>query len=318
MALSGQQGSTTRRPILVTGAHRTGTTWVGKMLALSSKTAYISEPLNVLHRPGVFDAPVNRWYTYICSDNEAHFFPAYQKLLHLKYDPVKEIPAIHSRKDVMRMARDASIFWGGRLRRARPLIKDPFAVFSLGWFVHRLDCQVVVTVRHPAAFVSSLKRLDWRFDLDDLLQQPLLLRDWLEPYRSEMDIVARNPEDIISQAGLLWRIVYAIVDEYRRMVPQIQVVRHEDLSIDPLEGYEALYKHLGLEITPEIKEKIVKASSAENPQELSAKSVHAVRLDSKANLANWKRRLTAEELHHIRLQTEEIASLYYSDLDWEK
>ena len=39
-------------PILVTGAHRTGTTWVGKMLSANSQTAYMSEPLNVLHRPG--------------------------------------------------------------------------------------------------------------------------------------------------------------------------------------------------------------------------------------------------------------------------
>ena len=39
-------------PILVTGAHRSGTTWVGKMLAADADTGYISEPLNVLHRPG--------------------------------------------------------------------------------------------------------------------------------------------------------------------------------------------------------------------------------------------------------------------------
>ena len=43
-------------PILVTGSHRSGTTWVGKMLAADSDTAYISEPLNVLHRLGIFRA----------------------------------------------------------------------------------------------------------------------------------------------------------------------------------------------------------------------------------------------------------------------
>ena len=46
------------RPILVTGAHRSGTTWVGKMLSTEDGVAYISEPLNVLHRPGVFRAAV--------------------------------------------------------------------------------------------------------------------------------------------------------------------------------------------------------------------------------------------------------------------
>ena len=52
-----------QRPILVTGAHRSGTTWVGKMLAASREVAYISEPLNKWHRPGVMAIPVEYWYT---------------------------------------------------------------------------------------------------------------------------------------------------------------------------------------------------------------------------------------------------------------
>ncbi|UCF28983.1 MAG: sulfotransferase family protein, partial [Chloroflexota bacterium] len=57
-------------PILVTGAHRSGTTWVGKMLAAGRETAYISEPLNVWHRPGVLRVPTQYWYTYINEDNQ--------------------------------------------------------------------------------------------------------------------------------------------------------------------------------------------------------------------------------------------------------
>ena len=63
--------------ILVTGAHRTGTTWVGQMLAAGG-LAYVSEPLNVLHRHGVMSAPVKHWYTYITSENEADYLSGYQ------------------------------------------------------------------------------------------------------------------------------------------------------------------------------------------------------------------------------------------------
>ena len=35
-----------RRPILVTGSHRSGTTWVGKTIALSPSVTYIGEPFN--------------------------------------------------------------------------------------------------------------------------------------------------------------------------------------------------------------------------------------------------------------------------------
>ena len=33
------------KPILVTGSHRSGSTWVGKMLATSPSVNYIHEPL---------------------------------------------------------------------------------------------------------------------------------------------------------------------------------------------------------------------------------------------------------------------------------
>ena len=58
------------QPILVTGAHRSGTTWVGKVLCASGEAAYISEPLNLWHRPGIMGAPVAGWYTYITDENE--------------------------------------------------------------------------------------------------------------------------------------------------------------------------------------------------------------------------------------------------------
>lgn len=309
-------------PVLVTGAHRTGTTWVGKMLAANPQTAYISEPLNVLHRPGVLSAPVQRWYTYICAQNEAQFLPAFEQMLRFRYHGVAEALSLRSAKDVGRMGRDLGIFLRGWLRRQRPLIKDPFAVFSAPWFAGRLGCQVVITVRHPAAFASSLKRLNWPFDFSHLLEQPLLMRDWLEPYREEMLRLLppqgeASANDVIAQAGLLWRLVYQAVAQYRQQFPQFLIVRHEDLSLDPLGGFRQLYQALGLAFTPQVQETILASSSSENPQELSNRSVHAVRLDSRASLHNWKRRLTGEEITRVRSLTEETAALFYPEIDWE-
>ena len=55
------------------------------MLAASGEAAYISEPLNVLHRPGVMIAPTQRWYTYICAENEAVYLPALRQTLAYRY-----------------------------------------------------------------------------------------------------------------------------------------------------------------------------------------------------------------------------------------
>jgi hypothetical protein len=301
-------------PILVTGAHRSGTTWVGKMLAADANIAYISEPLNVWHRPGVFHTRVKYWYQYICDENENEYLPAFRELLEFDYRLWDEIRSLRSRKDFLRMGRDFFIFYNGLMRGQRALLKDPFAVFSTPWFAKRLDCKVVITVRHPAAFAGSLKRLNWPFDFQDLLDQPLLMRDHLEPFREEMGCIP--PEDVIGQAALLWKLIYRSVHATRELHSDFIVVRHEDLSRDPIAGYEHLYSRLGLAFTRRVEKTILNSSSSENPVELSHKKVHGFKLDSRANIDIWKKRLTAEEVERIHKITEGVSSLYYSDAEW--
>ncbi len=305
---------TTLTPILVTGTHRSGTSWVGKMLAADALTAYISEPLNILHRPGVFHAKVNHWYQYICEDNEHEFLPAFEELLEFDYHIWDEIRSLRSHRDVLRMARDFYIFYNGLMRGQRILLKDPFAVFSTPWFAKRLNSRVVIAVRHPAAFASSLKRLHWPFNFQDLLDQPLLMRDHLEPYREEMQ--SMRADDVIGQAALLWKMIYRSVHTTREQHPDFILVRHEDLSLDPISGYRVLYTSLGLEFAPRVEKIILNSSSSENPRELSRRTVHRVKLDSRANLDNWKKRLTAGEIERVRTMTEGISKLYYSDAEW--
>lgn len=304
-------------PILVTGAHRSGTTWVGKMLAAGGGAAYISEPLNVWHRPGVLRAEVQNWYTYICRENEDLFLDAFTEMLAFQYHPGAELLSLRSRKDLLRMLRDGGIFLRGRVLRQRPLIKDPFAVFSIPWFIERLGAKVVVTIRHPAAFASSLKRLDWPFDFSHLLRQPLLMRDYLEPYREKMQAMLARPGDVIGQAALLWKMIYKAVDEQRKRYPDIDVVRHEDLSLEPQEGFRQLYANLGLPYHEGAERAILVSSSTENPNEVSRKKVHAVRLDSRANLANWKKRLDPEELERLRELLARASEAFYTAEEWE-
>lgn len=301
-------------PILVTGAHRSGTTWVGRMLAADADTAYISEPLNVLHRPGVFRAKVARWYQYICDDNEKDYLPAFEELLDFDYHLWDEIRSIRSRRDFLRMGRDFLIFYNGSLRGQRALIKDPFAVFSASWFAKKLNCRVVVTVRHPAAFASSLKRLNWKFDFKDLLDQPLLMRNHLESYREAMTSI--EPDDVIGQAALLWKAIYRTVHSTREANPDFLVVRHEDLSRDPINGYRDLYAKLGLDFTRKVEATIQTSSSSENPRELSRSKTHSVKLDSRANMENWKKRLTEAEINRVREMTADASNLFYSDGEW--
>lgn len=302
------------RPILVTGTHRSGTTWVGKMLAADADTAYVSEPLNVLHRPGVFRAPVKYWYTYINEENESQYLPAFHELLDFQYHTWLEIKSIRSFKDFLRMGRDFRIFFNGSMRGQRALLKDPFAVFSAPWFAKKLDCRVVVSIRHPAAVVSSLKRLNWPFDFNNLLNQPLLMRDHLEEDRAEME--STRSGDVVSQAALLWRLIHRCVHTTRELFPDFNIVRHEDLSLDPLPGFKTLYESLGLDFDERVKTTILNSSSSENPARLARNKTYSVKLDSRASLDNWKQILTPQEVSRIRKITESVSHLFYSDSEW--
>jgi hypothetical protein len=303
-----------QKPILVTGAHRSGTTWVGRMLAAGGDVAYVSEPLNVLHRPGIFRAPVVRWYTHINSGNQSEYLPAFHELLDLRYHISREILSIRSWKDFLRMGRDFHTFYIGSLRGQRVLLKDPFAVFSTPWFAQKLNCHVIITVRHPAAFASSLKRLNWSFNFHDLLDQPALMYDHLEEDRAEME--SMRADDLIGQAALLWRMVYRTVHSTRKLHPDFKVVRHEDLSLDPVAGYAALYDSAGLNFNDKARDIILNSSNSENPMELSKKKTHSVKLDSRASMNNWKKRLSVDEIDRIRRMTEGVSELYYSDEEW--
>jgi hypothetical protein len=304
-------------PILVTGVHRSGTTWVGKMLTASGEAAYISEPLNVWHRPGVLAADIPHWYFYICDENESQYLPAFRQLLDYRYHWGKELLSLRSLHDLGRMGRDGSTFLLGKLLHRRPLLKDPFAAFSIRWFLERLGCRVVVTVRHPAAFASSLKRLNWPFDMRDLLAQPLLLRDWLAPYEAQMLACLANPEDILRQAAVLWSMVYQTVWKLKEEGAPILLTCHEDLSLDPLGEFQKIYQALGLKYTAKAQQRIAESSSADNPKELKTERRHAVRLDSRANLMNWRKRLNEAEIEQIKTLTWEVAACYYPPESWE-
>jgi glycosyltransferase involved in cell wall biosynthesis len=304
-------------PILVTGAHRSSTTWVGKMLTANQKYVYVSEPLNIYHRRGVMRAPVRHWYTYVTDENQDQLLSSFYETMSLRYHGWLELTDLRSMKDVGRMLRDWIAFTFGHNTGKQVMLKDPFAVFSADWFSRRLGCQVVLSVRHPAAFVSSLKRLNWPFQFEDLLAQPLLMRDWLEPFREEMVRAQEQPVDIIYQASLLWRIIYQVVHQYSIRYPEFHIVRHEDLSLQPLQEFKALYDALGVPFTKRVADRIHKSTNPGNPTELPLESIHSVNLDSRMNLKNWQKRLTTSEIERVREITENVARYYYTDEDWE-
>src|SRR4051812_35836996 len=85
--------------ILVTGSHRSGTGWVGQVLAASPEAVgYVWEPFSILHRPGTCAVRFEHWFPYVCEENEGAVRGAVTDMLRWRYAAGAELRSLRSPK----------------------------------------------------------------------------------------------------------------------------------------------------------------------------------------------------------------------------
>ena len=314
-------------PVLVTGLGRTGTTWVGRMLCLSGELNYLHEPFGFYTSPVRWPAPrlPSRSF-YICRDNEADYYRIAADIVRTKYPVRNRLAEVRREKGSFPfkpfkrghalLARAYLRSLHARLRGAAPLVKDPGAFFSAPWLAERFGLRVVVTVRHPAAVASSIKRLGWKVDFRHWRDQPLLMRDYLHAFEAQLDAHCRHPQDVISQSILLWNMYYTVAQRFRAAHPSWLFVKHEELSADPVAEFRELYRQLNLSWKENVGASIEEYTRPGNLKEDSPREVWTVKRDSRATRRLWAERLTPEEIARIRDGVAEVAQGYYTEADW--
>jgi len=276
------------------------------MIAESPSVRYIHEPFSLNRRPCICGAKFDYWFQYISGENESIFYEHIEHMIGFSDNFIGEVKTGRCLNDVVRLL---------YLSYVRPLVKDPIAVFSAEWLASAFDMDVIVLIRHPAAFASSLKRKNWTHPFSHFLEQPLLMKDHLHPFEAEIKEYAEKEHGIIDQATLLWRFIHHMIIKYQKNHNDWVFIRHEDLSRDPLRGFENLFNKLNLRFSEHVREVIKEHSDAANPSE-PPEGGDSLKRDSQSNIWNWKSRLTTSEIEKIRTQVEDISSVFYSDEDW--
>jgi hypothetical protein len=304
-------------PILVTGCHRSGTTWLASLLAASPGIAYIDEVFNLDHRiPGACAARFPHWYMHLTEENGREYVRPLGRTLGFHFDWANAARTLRTPRRLRRAPATAARFRAARRRQLRPLLKDPLAFFSAEWLAQTFGMQVVVMLRHPGAFAASLKRLDWRFNFREFLAQPALMRDHLAPYRAEIEAFAAHQPPIVDQAGLLWRCVYGTAARLRNVHPEWQFVRHEDLSLRPREELDPICGRLGIPFDDAITARIAETTAAANPTDAPQGRAHQLRRNSAANVDAWRSRLDADEVARLRAIVGDELGAFYDDASW--
>jgi len=288
------------KPILVTGAHRSGTTWVGKMITNSPSVHYIHEPFNIDYSP--LKVKPGYWFQYITGENESFIHEQIEQLLTPKAAPQKS-----------KGGKQWTKFLNPGVEKQRILIKDPIAIFSVEWLASRFDMDVVIMIRHPAAFVESIIEQNWTHDFSHFLNQPLLMKEHLFPFEAEIKTFAKTKCDIIDQAILLWKLIYYMVNKYRQKHKDWLYIKHEELSAEPLKGFKKIFRFINVKCPGEIKKIILEHSSSINPVD---GDVHSIKRDSKSTIKKWKNKFTQEEIKKIREGVDDISKDFYTDEDW--
>lgn len=280
----------------------------------SPPIAYLWEPFSLLHRPGICDARFDRWFPYVCRQNEATYRESVADMLAFRYKTRAELGSIRSPKDAGRLVRDWGDFRRYRRRGARPLLKDPIAVFSAEWLCESFDMDTLVLIRHPAAFANSITSRRLTHPFNDFLAQPLLMRDLLGPFEEQIRRFAAEEQPLLEQAILLWRIIHHVILVYRDRRPGWMFLRLEDVARDPLSQFQRIYYRLGMVFDERVARVIDEHSNSSNPSESADPADH--RRDSERSISSWKVRLSDDEIRRVRTEVEPISKEFYSDADW--
>ena len=269
-------------PILVTGAIRTGTTWVGEVLARNPELEYVWEPYNPL---------VRAWPHALVP----HFMTGPYDAQPLVDDIATSLVELRSRgrlvghpESITRELRRRCRFAAARRAKRTLLVKDPLAVFLARHLEERFGFRIVLCVRHPAGFVASCLRLGWDYDFENLLAQPQLMQR-LAPWRGEMEATVGRSGPMLHRVTLLWRVIYGALADGALAPAAPYVIRYEEAVADPAVAFGDLAAGLDVQIPGE-------------------SVVDVTRTDA------WRAQLSSEEIAYIRSSSEpEAARWDYAD-----
>jgi hypothetical protein len=306
-----------RRPILVTGSPRSGSTWVGNVLALDRNTGIVNEPFNANCPAGRCRASLSN-FAYITAENEALYLDALTDTLAWRYSPAAELRTLRTPRRLARLARDFTYFEAMRQRGARMIVKDPLAIFSADWLARRFDAQVVVLIRHPASFIASMRAAGFIMHFKALHNQPRLIEERLSPFAEAIAAATPNPSDSIEANTLVWNVLHHHISRLQDEHPDWIFIRQEDLARDPVSGFAALFDRLGLDFSDTVRtslDQFTTDQGALGRLSLFGSKRRTMR-NSQDSMTYFRKRLTPEQIDQIRRATAPLWQRFYGEEDW--
>lgn len=220
------------RPVFITGVPRSGTSWVGQALGNCTGVRYVYEPLNLDWVP-TLRGEVSH-FKYLNTMSKAS-----PKIQRVADDAFR---GLQSRRQLLRAAYRG--YWRAATRSAhRVVVKDPTAPLMAAWVAKQFNAKILVVLRHPCGFASSLEKLDWQVRIDYLLRQKTLMSNHLGRYE---DILRVAMKDKWLGRGAFWGAIHKVLCLQSVAKSDWYFWKYEDLCRHPLKQFSELTGKLKL------------------------------------------------------------------------
>ncbi len=253
-----------RQSIFLAGTGRSGTTWLEEILNYNNSFRIMFEPF---HSKKVSILKEWNYRQYLRPDNQEE-----------KY------------------LRPANFILNGRIRNkwidhlntkhltSHRIIKDIRANLILNWIKKNFpEIPIIFIIRHPCAVANSKIKLDWDIDLGNYLQQNKLMKDFLNPFKEQLE----NVIDTFEKHIFMWCIEnYIPLRQFNK--GEILIVFYESLCKNPEKEAERVFAFLGKNVPVNI------LQIASNPSKLSRKDSAIVSGENPLNL--WRKYITKKQI----------------------
>ena len=279
------------RPLFITGIPRCGSSWVGEILGGCKQARYVYEPFNFHWTPSLQGQV--RHFKYIESQSDI--------------PPLLQLTANDALEGKQNWKQLGRAVYRGYLRSAcrkadRVVIKDPTACLMTDWIARQFQAQILIVMRHPCGFASSMGSLDWPLNVNVLLGQKELMHDHLEPFR---DTLRQARNDKWLTRGAFWGALHTVFAHQLDHNPDWVLLKYENLCADPAGQFETLAEKFGLELAAGSRQKIEALSTTDSTDSGST------RRNSQAMPEIWRQRMSSGEIDAVLGIVSEFKLDYY-------
>ena len=301
--------------IFITGLPRSGTTFLGEILSLSSKVDYLHEPFNPVI--GIDKLISKNVYLPLGLQNENSQF-YFDIINNLKNYNVKFKPGRNDYDNFIKKMIKKVI--GGRgelyLKQAKSnflreavIIKDPTSYFMTEFLANYFSFKPVIILKHPLSFVASWKNLNWEPDLSLIYDQADLIKDYLS---DDYELMKRKNLDAIQKISILWRVAHKVIFNWAKKYKKWIIVKHEDISNNPINEFYKLYETLELTWSKNIENKINKYTNSKNPINININKTTGSIRNSKAIFNERIQSLSLIEREKVFNIVKDVCLEYYN------